>query len=509
MIYSSANNETDLQVAMSLQSPVPIRGFDGKQTCTLRFEGDNLVPAQNHLGPIRIPLPQHRLDAIARHGNPQIQSLSLTLKVPCSVWYPHCLHGALAKHGVDVNLDAFVALSKATNVHVLFDSRWFKQDNYARLCTLISCTQELKTIPVDENFTRQYKERDSSSFGLVQDGDEKAGTTIEHGAPPSIEDAVYDAPPAYTRVSGKRSRQSKLSCLNTLTSQSLIQCSARTSSTPESPSPKRVLLLDVPSPTELATSPSSPSSPSPKPIAPTITSAHNLDKAITIVLEKVLPDMLRTQLSDMLPGMLCALPATLPSSTSPTSPSPSRHPNPKPSPTNRRLSINALLSTCVAAYPTTIPRDVLKHIIALIEQGLDNMVAGMIGKVDTAFAKRMEEMENISSTTTEHILQVYSTVRDELKDLLVESKLEIDVKLEDGVDDFNRQTSEKLDVLHDDTNDAVEAARERIEQAVDVEVDVALERLRELAGRGGRGLWNGRSVREGGQRSVSMPPRLA
>jgi len=211
------------QVAVSLQSLIRVDGFDDKQAFTLRYEGDNLVPGTMSLGLANIRFPKEWSDVIARPGTPQIRTLSLTLKTPCSVWYPRSLGSQPSKHRLDTPpFQQLARLSRATAVCILFDCSWLGHDNHERLQRLVGCSLELTSVAAGQNFTQVYRQADRSVFS-----EDAVARAL-----PSIEETTRDAPPAYAYVSGKRSRQCKSSYPTpspasiTNAQNSLLQCHA-------------------------------------------------------------------------------------------------------------------------------------------------------------------------------------------------------------------------------------------------------------------------------------------
>ncbi|KAF5847796.1 hypothetical protein GGP41_009044 [Bipolaris sorokiniana] len=282
--------EARMQATISLQYSLPIQGFDDKQTFTLLYNADNLVPGNTLVQPPPTSLPQDRLHDIARQGNAHLRMLSLTLKTPCPVWCPPSL-GPMPKDGFGAAFAQFVKLASATQIYILFDWNWIHKDHCARFDHLIRHPEQLTGIPVDPSSARHFRLADWSVLG-------------------PIDDVASEAPPPYIEASKKRPRQ------------------VTTSPSPE-PSLKRTLLSPtsclVSSPTEKA-SVVSVFAPSPKLRSPSpITSAPDFQDAIKNTLEMLLPQMLQAILPDMLPRVLAA-----PCSSSPPSSLSRSSPKPKP-----------------------------------------------------------------------------------------------------------------------------------------------------------------------------------
>jgi hypothetical protein len=197
---------------------------------------------------------------------------------------------------VHTRFHELITLARATEVRVLFDSNCVGKDNFARLQSAVESSRQLTGVPVIPQFARLYQRADWSKLNFIQDAKPGIYPPIEDVASeavPSIEDAVHDAPPPYAR---KRSRNSKSSLQTQHRHIANPHSLGRTSLTPDSPLPKR-LLQDrtcAPSPTERATSASS-------------SDTVQVDVSQDIVksaVEKVLPDMLRAQLPSILKDLL-------------------------------------------------------------------------------------------------------------------------------------------------------------------------------------------------------------
>jgi len=216
---------SEAQFMVSLGHSISIHGVDDKQLITLRYEGDNLMPSKTSLGNVRISLPDTSLQIIARHGKPRPRTLSLTLKAPCSVWFPRSLGNGVSN--LHTGFHKLLTLARATEVRILFDTNWLGKINLARLQSVVEGSRQLTGVPVIPQFARSYQQIDWSVFNTIQDTESgeylpikdlasEALPSIEDtvagvaGAPP-IEDFIHDAPPSYAQVSSKRSRNSKSS----------------------------------------------------------------------------------------------------------------------------------------------------------------------------------------------------------------------------------------------------------------------------------------------------------
>ncbi|PSN59691.1 hypothetical protein BS50DRAFT_594347 [Corynespora cassiicola Philippines] len=339
-------SEDRMQATLSLQSSVPIHGFDHDQTFIFLYHVDNFVPGSTCLGPVTIPLPQTLLDRVARQGNPQLRTLSISVKEPCPILAPPSSTNMAFKRGFDGPFHQLVKLAKATRIHILFDHNWIHRDQYPRFESLISHPEGFTGFSHGKFISKPHTLVDWAAFGPAED--------------------EPDAPPSYTDASNKRARQ------------------ISTSPTPKSPPSKRLLLSPVPefvsSPTEKATTASTPSPRPPlSPVLskPTFPISQN-DRAATAsttnhqptypdvatpvsqnALNNAVEILLPNALHQILPGMLHQLFARPPSLPSQSPPSTCNVQSPEPI-----VSLGSLIKAQVAAHEAHIRKiyaDVADH----------------------------------------------------------------------------------------------------------------------------------------------------
>ncbi|KAI2484548.1 hypothetical protein Ptr902_03488 [Pyrenophora tritici-repentis] len=373
---------SDTQFVVSLEYSISIHGIHEKQPFTLRYEGDNLMLGKTSLRDIAIPLPEGSLDVIARQGQPQLRTLLLSLKAPCSVWFPHSLvNEVYSRH---TSIAEFLTLARATEVRILFDIKWLGKSNLARLQSVVEGSRQPTGVPAIPQFACLYQQVDWSVIDSIQDAKSRACLSTEDEAVPSIEDALLDAPPSYAHVSGKRSRK------------------ARSSSTPDSPPPKR-LLQDptcAPSPLERANSTAS---------STATVQVDLFQDIVTSAIEKVLPDLLRAQLpsilQDILPGML-------------TGPSPSSSPTPRST---------QIANTLTQHHRTTSHKPT---------------PAAVVRAVLSTYTKT--HLQELFTDAVEEASELHNSARNEFEDDLVDIRLEIATLKEDHIAAFNEECNEKL-----------------------------------------------------------------
>ncbi|KAI2478265.1 hypothetical protein Ptr902_10460 [Pyrenophora tritici-repentis] len=224
--------ERGAQFTVYLESDVSIQGVDDKQPVALRFEGHNVVPGKGSLGPVKIVLTAAIISRLARRGGHQMYVLSLVLKTPGAVWHPRTLSGGAS--GIDNLPRELSGLARTTEVCIVFDSHWLGR-NLSQLQSAVEGPQQLAGIPVVpcSKLAQSHQRALWSVYEIAASVESETAA-----APPPIEDVQDDAPPAYAHVSRKRPRHT------------------RTSLTPDSPLPKRVLVEHLTrsvSPTERAT----------------------------------------------------------------------------------------------------------------------------------------------------------------------------------------------------------------------------------------------------------------
>ncbi|KAF9700849.1 hypothetical protein EKO04_000003 [Ascochyta lentis] len=227
-------NEGRATASLLLQSTLSIDGHDEKHAFILQVDADNLKPGKNSIGPATIPLPQWRLAQVSRQGNPQIRTLSLTLKKVCPVWCSTFPGPLRPKPDHEAAFTRLANLAKATKLHILFDYNWLHRDHHNIFRSLVDRPEQLTGFPVSRHYSKQYRREDWSVFNAGNAGED---ATTEDEAP------AEEAPPVYTK-SSKRPRN--------------------VTPTP-SPPPKRVLLSPYPDTHTSPTEKDSVATPSPKP----------------------------------------------------------------------------------------------------------------------------------------------------------------------------------------------------------------------------------------------------
>lgn len=181
------HSKTRSQATISLQASILIHGFDDEQVFILQYDADNLVPGTISLEPATIPLPQARLNEIARHGRPQIRTLSLTVKESCPLWSPPLPGPIEPKPGLERPFYQLKNIVCAIQIHILFDYNWLHRNNHAPFQHLVDHPEQLTGFPVGEYYAKILQRANRSIFG-------------------TLERAVEEAPPSYSDAFRKRPR---------------------------------------------------------------------------------------------------------------------------------------------------------------------------------------------------------------------------------------------------------------------------------------------------------------
>jgi hypothetical protein len=196
--------ELGAQFTVSLESDVSIQGVDDKQLVALRFEGQNLVPHMGSLGrSVNFVLTPAMNSRLARPGGNQVCVLSLVLKTPGALWHPCTLSAGASS--IDNLPHELSDLVRTTKVCIVFDSHWLGK-NLSQLQSAVEGSQQLAGIPVvpSSKLAQSHQQALWSVYEIAESVESETAA-----APPPIEDAQHDAPPAYEQESRKRTRHSK------------------------------------------------------------------------------------------------------------------------------------------------------------------------------------------------------------------------------------------------------------------------------------------------------------
>lgn len=174
-------NQSCKQVTIALRTSLLLQGAVGDQTFIAQYGADNLQPGTTALDSATIHLRDERRSAIARNADPQITTLSLSVRQPCPLWCPRL--EALAPRAESSSVNAFnelIALAKATTVHIVFDYKWLHKDTQAAFQRLVKGKERLSGYPLEKHYAKPLRQKDWTVFGPID-----AGVILPTGAEPS------------------------------------------------------------------------------------------------------------------------------------------------------------------------------------------------------------------------------------------------------------------------------------------------------------------------------------
>lgn len=167
-----------------LNIPLLLDGSDAEQTFVAQYDPDNIRSVVDEEGTAGRHIIQDRLSLSS-----SLHTLSLTLKHPCLLWYPHQGPPA-AKPGCEAAFRELCHLAQATSVHVVFDTAQLRHPRLREMLSLF--------VSEPQNTTPFQAEKRFQARGLCR------GSWLAI-AP------TNDAPPAYAESSDKRRRPGKIS----------------------------------------------------------------------------------------------------------------------------------------------------------------------------------------------------------------------------------------------------------------------------------------------------------
>lgn len=197
----------DVQFEVILELVLPTNSVGNKRLYQLRCGGGNLVPGENSLTKMDTPLSHELSLSLLRYGKSRPGILSLSLKQPCSAWYPK------GHSNIDPDFRKLLELARSPVIHIVFETTWLTKKNLTRLKCILKGSQEFASVPVLSEFKVSHKEVDWSIINLMQNATPEAYVPAEDQASvviPSIEnagaeaprfqDVIYDEPPSYAHV---------------------------------------------------------------------------------------------------------------------------------------------------------------------------------------------------------------------------------------------------------------------------------------------------------------------
>ncbi|KAI8938312.1 hypothetical protein NX059_012554 [Plenodomus lindquistii] len=414
---------------------------DEARTFILCYNADNFVSGPLTLHPALIPLPQLRLDQIARHGNAQIYTLVLGLKQPCIVW--------CSLSGIKTFNERLLNLAKATEVDILFDYNWLHRDKQAHFQRVIEHPEQFSGVPLDRHYSKLYKCVDWTVFKTGHDeAQADADATTEDDEPP----------PVYTEARVKRPFRSS---------------NSSNSSASGSPPAKRALLslLEVEhgSPTEKGSTWAPSHKPSP---FPTVTSPKSSPL--------VAPNADIHSIAASSPKTPCS-----PILRAPNTPHDVKHAGDGVSPSRVRVLVSKepgclmirLVNASTPLRPSQSPE---------VSQDLDAPPTTANPISDVTFlehlARKIEAKLGIMCEDTLYEADDMRKEADmEFREMLEEERLHLGIDKEDAAYEFERIKHEKLAAFEEQCNDLSEYGQERLGHITDDALDDAKQRVDQLA----------------------------
>lgn len=464
------------------------QGGDEEQAFVVQYDADNLVYDARLAAPT-VDMPPTRLSSIVRAGtddsdDTQMQTLTLHLARHGPLWCPD--RDVLLPKPEPAHVELFnelTQLAKAKTVHLVFDRSWLSLAQQVPLQRIIKGKEALTGFPVAEYYCRAYRRADWTVF----------------------------APAPAAGPSNKRARRGE-----TPQQQSTCPSQADTrpvSSPPTTPPPYKRQLVDpalAGSPTEVATSP-------PSPRSELSTSETDFQtRAITAVVQRLLPDILKQLLPEVLPEVLSgvlpktlsgllpslfALPPSFTSHASDTSSSSSSSEKRRASPASHTPQTSQTYPQALASIPphrtlTPLANTLLPHLVAHLTPQLSKLHNASTKKwIDRAALEFQEDAE-------QHRLELQELVEEGVGELVTQSGYALD-EVRAQLHDVAVQAA---DIVGDDVRDEVEKYGQEAAKKVRWEIDVIrkaaeertkIQRAERRTGKG-KGGYRGVGCRRGG-----------
>lgn len=176
------------EASIYLTFRVHVRGSEEAQPFQLAYHADNWKALG--LFPVNRGLNEHQLAKIRwRDTTPDVMTLSLDLRQPCTVRCPPSSGCFAAKPGYESDFDQLRQLASAITMDLLFDIHYLNR-NHAAFLQLISHSRDLTGVPVKDYNGPLSRQTDWTVFS-------------------PLEDDVPGDPPSYAAASAKPSRRGK------------------------------------------------------------------------------------------------------------------------------------------------------------------------------------------------------------------------------------------------------------------------------------------------------------
>ena len=105
---------------------------------SFQYDPDRLTLNTTKLTNAQISLPTSRLEALARQGQCNIQTLCLTPRTQCHVWWSKSLCSIRPASGQELRFSRLGALARAKQVNIVFDYNALKNERLSRMQRLLA-----------------------------------------------------------------------------------------------------------------------------------------------------------------------------------------------------------------------------------------------------------------------------------------------------------------------------------------------------------------------------------
>ncbi|XP_014550246.1 hypothetical protein COCVIDRAFT_115980 [Bipolaris victoriae FI3] len=431
-LYTLKILNQDVQFEVILELVLPINSVGNKRLYQLHCGGGNLVPGGNSLTNMDTPLSHELSSSLLRYGESRPGILSLSLKQPCSAWYPN------GHSNIDAEFRKLLELARSPVIHILFDTAWLSKENLTLLKCILKGSQEFDSVPVLPEFKVSHKEVDWSIINFMQDATPEAYVPAEDQASvvissienagaeaPRFQDVRYDEPPSYAHV-GRHLRSGH-------------------GLTPEIPGSKRAREdSNLPPKTKRATL--APSLRAESPASSTATVSVDLfQEAVASAVEKVLSHKLEKELIQMVKKELLPVLDELLRKT-PAGQSPSRYLSPAP-PCSQIP--NALPHhDATPTHRPTLSTMIKEAVTTAVHESLDETFYNAVDQSCNSASIELAEL----STTLRGDLEItkedhMADCNDELNHMVVEAKQRLAEELETYAEEMLLRTEKRLNAI--------------------------------------------------------------
>lgn len=162
-------NQPYKQLTIALRTSIALQGYTGQQTFIAQYDADNLLPATTTtVDSATVHLRDDRRSTIVRNVDPQITTLTLSVRQPCPLWCPRLeILASQAEPKSVASFNELVALAKATTVHIVFDYKWLHRDTQSAFQRLVKGKERLIGYPLERHYAKPLIRKDWTVFGPI------------------------------------------------------------------------------------------------------------------------------------------------------------------------------------------------------------------------------------------------------------------------------------------------------------------------------------------------------